>query len=406
MATDFYGDTINNYWKPKHLPSKSLSYLPPSLQVIILPLVYTAFYFLAMNIPGIMRIGSAFGFFSLAKTQWLNPAVMQLASFTGMYGVTFLILSVNCAIAYGIIHYKETKKAYKPTIVILAIFLVVLVFGFIEVPNNIEKGDVTVAVIQTSPEEGQDINDLYLRLSEESLKYNPKIIVWPFMMMEGLSPPTNFSIDHNVYLVSAEVISPEGTAVSDNLGYHMVTLFENFKDKDIKSVFFPKVYSLNTDLGNFGIANCMESGSALPTRKRVRDGAQVLIVPTGCPNTYVLSWVLGTSAIYRAVEHRMFAVEVIGDHDSSIIIDPYGRIIEDMAPEPEIVVGKISFTDERTFYTKYGDVFGWTITGLYIVLIIYNFYLKKKSPFKYCKYCRTQIAKEVKICPKCGKKTK
>ena len=45
--------------------------------------------------------------------------------------------------------------------------------------------------------------------------------------------------------------------------------------------------------------------------------------------------------------------------------------------KPEIVAGKISFTDERTFYTKYGDIFGWIIVGLMLVLIGYNSYLKK-----------------------------
>ena len=41
-----------------------------------------------------------------------------------------------------------------------------------------------------------------------------------------------------------------------------------------------------------------------------------------------------------------------------MLIDPYGRVIGDIAPESEIVAGKITFTDERTFYSKYGDIFG------------------------------------------------
>jgi hypothetical protein len=114
---------------------------------------------------------------------------------------------------------------------------------------------------------------------------------------------------------------------------------------------------------------------------------------------------IGGNVVYRAVEHGIYTALFFGS-GGSIIVDPYGRIIEDMAPEPEIVAGKISFTDERTFYTKYGDIFSWTIVGLAVILMIYNFYLKRKSPFKYCKYCRTQITKDVKICPKCGKKTK
>jgi len=41
-----------------------------------------------------------------------------------------------------------------------------------------------------------------------------------------------------------------------------------------------------------------------------------------------------------------------------MLIDLYGRIIGDIAPKSEIVAGKIAFTDERTFYSRYGDIFG------------------------------------------------
>ncbi len=402
LACDLLTAYIKDYWKTEKLASKNLSYLSSPSQIFIIPLVATATEFLLMNIPGVMRIGQIAGFFSIAKTQWANPAIMHLASFTGMYGVTFLVLLVNCAIAYGIIHYKETKKIFKPTVIVLCLFAIIFAYGLIDVPSQ-KEGDVTVAVIQSPLLEGEDINDLYLSLSKESLKYQPRIVVWPFFQYDGLALPENFTQEHDVYLAPGPgVISPDGNISGDNLGYHMITLFTNIADRDVKGLFFPEVHSLDTDLGKFAFATCIESGSTLPTRERVNDGAQFLIVPTGAPNTYVFSWALGTNAIYRAVEHKVFAVEVIADHDSSMIIDPYGRIIKDAAPEPEIVVGKISFTDDRTFYTKYGDGFGWTIVGLAVFLMIYNSHLKRKSPFKYCKKCRAKIEKDAKTCPKCG----
>lgn len=44
-----------------------------------------------------------------------------------------------------------------------------------------------------------------------------------------------------------------------------------------------------------------------------------------------------------------------------VIIDPYGQIVEDTAPEPEIVAGKIAFAEGETFYSRYGDIFGYII---------------------------------------------
>lgn len=373
---------VKDYWKPKDLPSRKLSYLPSLSRIFIIPLMLTSIEYLYLNIPGVMRISGIAGFMSIAKTQWFNPAILHLASFTGMYGVTFLILLVNCAIAYTIIHYKENREIFKVGITVLVLFAMIFSYGLLNIPS-IEEGDVTVTIIQTPPIEGEDINDLYSRLSKESLKYDPQIIVWPFLLSEGLNPG--------------------GTPrLSSNLAYHMVTLPQNIIDKDIKAIFFPEVQILDTEMGNFGIVVCIESGSTLPTRDIVKAGAQFLVVPTVSPNAYVFSWALGTNAVYRAVEHKIFAVEVIGDHDSSIIIDPYGRILEDLAPEPEIVAGKISFTDNRTFYTRYGDVFGWIVIGLTAVLYGYEYHLKIKSPFKYCVKCGAKIEKDAKTCPECG----
>ena len=109
--------------------------------------------------------------------------------------------------------------------------------------------------------------------------------------------------------------------------------------------------------------------------------------------------------VYRAVEHRIYVV-IFHRDDGCILVDPYGRIMEDIAPEPEIVAGKITFTDERTFYSKYGDVFGFTIVGLFAALIGRNLYLKRRSPYFFCKRCRAQIEKGTRACPICGKKQK
>ncbi|GAJ10705.1 unnamed protein product, partial [marine sediment metagenome] len=198
------------------------------------------------------------------------------------------------------------------------------------------------------------------------------------------------------------IITPNGSVEIDNLGYHLATIPQYFMNGDILGIFFPTVHSLNTDIGSFGVTDCLESGPPIATWERVRAGAQLLIIPTGGPNVKVFSWSLKTNAILRAVEHKMYVVEVVGDYESSFIIDPYGRVMSDIALEPEIVVGKISFTNERTFYSLYGDVFAWIIVVLLLILIAYNSYLKKKSEFKYCTYCRAKLGKKVMTCEVCG----
>jgi apolipoprotein N-acyltransferase len=402
----YYGDFIGEYYKPKRLPSKMMTYLPAGLTFIALPVIWTAIEFLALNIPVVMRILNIYGFGSIAKTQWLNPAILRLSSFTGMYGVTFLVVLVNCAIAYGMIKYRETHRISKGAVAVLAIFAFVFVYGAVTIPPS-KQGDVTAAIIQI-PQEAEDVPQRYLNFSEESLEYEPQFVMWPMLITVDFPPESHlkFARAHNVHVFGPlpEVVSPSGEVGSHNMGYHMVTLFQQIGKADVKGIFCPEVEGIDTEFGKVGIVVCIESGSTLPARDLAGKEAQFLIVNTGGPNVSVFSWALGTNAIYRAAENHMFAACPIGDRTGSMLIDPYGRIIEDIAPEPEIVAGKIAFTSERTFYSKYGDIFGWTVVGLFIILIGYNLYLKRKSPYVFCKKCRTQIEKGAKVCPECGKK--
>ncbi len=411
VAIGFYGERIEGYWKPKCFPSKSMSYLPSGLQMVALPLILTGLEFLWMNIPGVMQIGGVFGLWSVAKTQWANPPILKLASFTGMYGVTFLVLLVNCAIAYGVIHYRETKQVFKMAVGVLVIFAIIFSYGAVTVPPE-GDGDVTVAIIQI-PQETENLQQQFLELSEVTLKYEPEFIIWSAFVFKDLTvePYVDFAQANDVYLAGwgregNALVSPTGEIAYHNMHYNPFTIPQRIGQRDIKSIFFPDIHGIHTEFGSVGILECAEAGSTLPAKDFANKGVQFLLVTTASPSTYVYSWALGTSAIYRAVEHRMFAVEVIGDHDSSMIIDPYGRIVEDIAPEAEIVAGKIAFTEERTFYSRYGDIFGWTIAGLFIALIGYNLYLKWRSPYAFCRKCRAQMQKGTEICPECGKKQK
>jgi len=404
---------IENHWKPKQLPTKGLSYLPSTLQVFLVPIFGTAVEFLAMNLPVVMKLGGALGIFSLSRTQWLNVPILQLASFTGMYSITFLILLVNCAMAYAIIYYKETSRICKQAIGVLLILTFIFVWGWVNVPEHV-AGDTTVVIIQSMPEviETEHVNELYANLSEYSLKYEPDIILWPIVFNFESGQPSgpfadqyvNFSEENDVHLVYVGgVVYPDGETEPYNPHYLYINIFEGIIPFDSNKI-LPELKGFDTKYGKLGILICMESASTIPTSKFVENGTQFIVVTSGnLPVIGALQGLHGGSVVYRAVEHRIYTALFFGPGDS-IIVDPYGRIIEDTAPEPEIVAGKISFaTDETTFYTRYGDIFGWTIIGLALVLVCYNLYLKRKSQFKYCEKCRAKMEKDAEVCPKCGK---
>lgn len=405
----------SDYWKPKQLPSPEFSYLPSALQIFVVPVFATAMEFLIMNIPVVIKLGGGFGFASISSTQWLNTPIVQLASFTGMYGITFLIWLVNCGIAYAIIHYKETRRISKQAIAILLAFGMILAYGWISIPG-VAAGDTNVVIIQAKPStmEKQHINELYANLTEYALKYEPEIILWSiWMKYEPFEPAgpcvdeyASFSEEHDVYLTDGDdVVFPDGKIEHHDAVYLFPRVFDGFVPFDLNKI-FPKIDGFDTEFGKLGILVCMESASTIPARQLVNEGAQFIVTTSvERPVIGAFQGLIGGNIAYRAVEHRIYTALFFGD-GGSIIVDPYGRIIDDIAPEPEIVAGRIDFTDERTFYSRYGDIFGFTIVGLFVSLLGYNLYLKRKSPYIFCKKCKAQMEKGIKVCPECGKKRK
>jgi apolipoprotein N-acyltransferase len=397
----------------KHLPRKSFSYLPSGWQIFLLPILITAGEFLLMNIPVVMKVFGALGFVSVSRTQWLNPPILQLASFTGMYGVTFLIWLVNSALAYGIVHYKETKRISKQAIGVLLAFVIIFVCGWISIPE-VSTGDTNVVIIQAKPSvlETQHVNELYIDLSEYSLKYEPEIMLWSmwtkYEPMEMVGPDAaqyiDFSREHDVYLTNGgSIVFPDGNIENYNTSYHFMNLFDGFVPFDLSKI-LPDIQGFDTRFGKVGLLLCMESSATIPARQLVKNGTQFIAVTSGDrPVIGAFPGLIGGNVAFRAVENRIYTALFFKD-SGSIIVDPYGRIIDDIAPEEEIVAGKITFTSERSFYSKYGDIFSFIILALCAAVIGYNLYLKRRSPYFFCKKCRTQIEKGTKVCPECGKK--
>jgi apolipoprotein N-acyltransferase len=405
--TWFAGD----YWKPRQMPRKELSYLPSGLQIFILPILGTAMEFLIMNVPVIMKIGGAFGFFSLSRTQWLTPPILQLASFTGMYGVTFLILLVNSALAHAVVHHRETKRISKQAIAVLAIFAAIFVWGWVSLPE-VTTGDTGVVIIQAKPSnlETQHINNIYAELSEYSLKYEPEIILWSiwskYEPMEIAGPIAaqyvDFSQEHNVYLTDIDnIVFPDGNIEHYDAPYLFTHVFDGLVPFNLNGI-LPKIDGFDTRSGELGLLVCMESASTIPARQLVKNGTKFIAVTSADrPVIGAFQGLIGGNLVYRAVEHRIYTALFFRDN-GSIIVDPYGRIVDDIAPEEEIVAGKIAFTSERPFYSRYGDIFGWSVVGLWVALLGYNFYLKRRSPYIFCKECRAEIAKDADVCEQCG----
>jgi apolipoprotein N-acyltransferase len=406
---------VKDYWKPRHLPQGGLAYLPDVTVLFLIPIMGTAVEFLAMNLPLIMKVGGAFGYFSISRTQWLNVPILQVASYTGMYGVTFLVLLVNCAVAYLIANYMDTRKISKQSLAILLIFAAIFALSWASIPSQ-TTGDITAVVIQAKPQvmETQHVNELYADLTYSAIKYEPDIVLWSFWVdyesAQAVGPTVSdyadFCKEHNLYLIGAgEIVCPDGQIEYCKYKYHFLNILDGLVPFDFKQI-FPDMNGIETNVGKVGLLLCMESCSTTPAKKLVEDGTQFIAV-TSADRSLIGTFpgLIGGNIVFLSAEYGVDTA-LYFESQGSIIVDSYGRILDDLAPEPEIVVGKISFANRQTVYETYGDIFGWMIVASAIVLLVYNFHLKEKSPFKYCENCRAKMKKDTEKCEECGESTK
>lgn len=312
-----------------------------------------------------------------------------------MYGVTFLIVLVNCALASAIIRFKDYRRVYIPSIIVILIFAATFIWGWLSTPPA--SSDSINAVIIQAGEEYEDNPALCDELMDKSLKYEPKIVIG----VSNMGEYTDFARENHIYLLNAtDLIAPDGERQHYDFTYHFVSIPDGFYPWEPQRIISPPIDGFETEFGEIGTLICMESAYPTPTRKLVEGGARV-ITTTSMNKGFAMAGLLGGDAVYRAVEFRVPAVSY-RLWGGSVIIDPGGQIVEDIAPESEIVAGRIVFAEGETFYGKYGDILGYCIVFLVLALAAYSSYLGRKAGFRYCEGCGAEVAKDAETCQQCG----
>lgn len=131
----------------------------------------------------------------LGNTQWQNLPIIQIAEFTGVYGITFLVVAVNIATAISIRicleQRRRSEKVALPSIffVTLSIVAAVLLYGCYLQAKHTGKGDIVfkAGLVQgdisqrrfATYEQAREALDVYLGLSMQLAQQRPDIIIWP-----------------------------------------------------------------------------------------------------------------------------------------------------------------------------------------------------------------------------------
>jgi len=345
----------------------------------------------------------------LGYSQYSNLPFVQLARYTAVYGVSFLLVGVCGVLAYVAV---ETRRGRRQAAAVAAAGIVVALWahGAWLLGREIhETGRVRVGLVQASilQEEKWDADrawsnvDRHEELTERAVSQGARLVIWPESAVPfyfDRNPPVAdrlralvrrtgihllFGNDdredgngasYRVW-VGAKMLTPQGDL---RLRYHKMRLvpFGEFVplqgllravgvDKLVEEVgeFTP---GTSPELGavdghQLGAFICYEAIFPDLVRKFTARGADLLVNVTND------AWYGWSSAPYqhlamtrfRAVETGRYLVRA-ANTGFTAVVDPRGRVLEKTELfQPTVLVRDVPFVAGATFYTRYGDVFAW-----------------------------------------------
>jgi len=387
----------------------------PSLFFIAAPALWTAIE-LART-----YVFSGFPWSLLGYTQYRTLPIVQIADITGVYGVSFLIVMVNAALA----EFITDKKRYPGLIIALAVILFVLGYGSMKLRQPEQRAGMKISVVQGNIEQDKkwhpafqgETMAVYKRLTREALKEQPDLVIWPEtatpFYFSGVAPadqaltadlvafvkqnrvpllfgsPT-YEVKLNRRIVgrnSAFLLSADGQVEATYHKIHLVPFGEYVPLKNV--LFF--VERMVQAIGDFQAGDdyavmripyghtvtklstviCYEIIFPDLVRRFVDNGAEIITTVTND------AWFGKTSApyqhfsmaVFRAVENRV-PVARAANTGISGFIDAQGHILGASGIFTQAHLTRTVVPGaERTFYTRFGDLFSYACVLASLILL-------------------------------------
>jgi apolipoprotein N-acyltransferase len=356
-------------------------------------------------------IGNPWALAGYAHAQ--NLALVQIASVTGIYGVSFAVACANAALAEL---WLARRGRLRPALAGLALAalpaLGALAFGHAvlrapapgagepAVPIAIAQANLSVGTRWRSDLYGQHL-DVYLALTDAAaVAGRPAIVFWPeaamtfFLEREPLyaaaiarvtrardvelvagAPRAIGAEEEPRYANSIYALGPAGELRGRYDKQYLVPFAEYFPLRvDVMRRRFGRIRvfehgeetaPIPTRAGPAGILVCNEAMLPEVAAERVARGAVYLVNPSND------TWISDPQyteqqldiARMRAVEQRRYLVRA-STAGPSAVIDPLGRVgVQTRALEREFALGEVRPVRERSVYGRVGDLFGGLCAG-------------------------------------------
>ena len=372
--------------------------------ILAAPFLWTALeYLLSLGELG-------FPWLLLGHSQAVFPGIVQYAAFTGVYGVTFWLITLNVLLFVCLGVALPAWRRWAALALIPALLVPWLYSRAVIQPH--QGSTVRIGLVQSNMglEKWQPggLERSFVRLadlSRQAAAQTPSLLVWPETALPchvAQSPTCNQRLrrmvdDLQIPVLTgspdydprageaynaAFMVSPGTDELVSYAKMHLVPFGERTPFKDSLPLLRDIDWSaLTGDLGSaefargkertlfahpqapFAVLICFESVFPDLVRRSVKAGARILVNITND------SWFGRTAgpyqhaqlAVLRAIENRT-AVARCATSGISMFIDPFGRVSQ--ATDiyvPTAVVGDLPLNEGGTFYTRYGDIFAQVV---------------------------------------------
>ncbi len=331
--------------------------------------------------------------------------LLQMVTWTGIYGLSFLVMAFNSVFAWLLL--ERTRRAWITWLVFAGLLFLIIVVGgrFMPAPIGQQRAHLVQLNLPESTEYGADwkqrhaadLNEIEA-LSISAAQQAPGLVIWPEAPAPFYLRDPEFAAraaritaaSHSSFLVgivnwkpapggwdgpynSAVLLAPSGEPVFTYDKIHLVAFGEYVPWSSVLrfaghltaevSAFKPgSTYAVgNLPGGKFGVQICFEAVFPDLVRRFVANGAELLI------NISNDGW-FGRSAApeqhlamarVRAVENRRWLLRAT-NNGHTVAVDPYGRIVARLAPDTRgVLTAPFAFRSDRTVYSCFGDWLAW-----------------------------------------------
>ncbi|HXR06577.1 MAG TPA: apolipoprotein N-acyltransferase [Candidatus Acidoferrum sp.] len=370
------------------------------------------------------RLFSGFPWNSLGASQYKMLPLIQMATVTGVYGVSFLVVWMSVALVMALVSLtrRPGRGVWGEAGVPLLTVVVVASIGAGRVAKMEPAGE-TLAVALAQPafaqttiwNQAEDEARMrqMLALSEEALAEPARLLIWPEGAMSSLTPEhlaalAGLTTRHGVWLMATADLSEDSArgAVEDfNSSFLMnprgelaavyhkrrLVIFGEYVpgwlaflkwvtpiDGSFTSGKEAVQFAVKNPAARFSALICFEDAFAEEAREHVAPETDFLVNLTndGWFGKGPAQWQQAAAAVFRAVENGVPLVRCTND-GVTCWIDAQGRLREIFSVAGNVY--KAGFMRAniplrargeggRTFYNLHGDWFGWSCCGMSLCL--------------------------------------